>query len=101
MDLNLEIDRISLEGMKCLKANKINCPCCGYYTIDTNDEIIVDICPVCYWQYDEVCHDNPDVVIGPNKVSLNDARKNYKEYKVSDVDFILYVRDPDDTETKI
>ena len=30
------------------------CPCCGYLTIDDTDELITDICDVCFWQYDEV-----------------------------------------------
>ncbi|MBQ3515375.1 MAG: hypothetical protein IJA32_16510 [Lachnospiraceae bacterium] len=28
-------------------------------TIDDRDEVIVDICEVCFWQYDEVAQDNP------------------------------------------
>ena len=30
------------------------CPCCGYLTPDDTDEVITDICDVCFWQYDEV-----------------------------------------------
>ena len=30
------------------------CPCCGYYTVESDDEVIVDICDVCFWQYDVV-----------------------------------------------
>ena len=26
------------------------CPCCGYFTIDSDDEVIVDGCEVCFWQ---------------------------------------------------
>ena len=46
------------------------CPCCGYLTIDDLDEVITDICEVCYWQYDEVSQNNPLKSIGPNKISL-------------------------------
>ncbi len=55
----------------------IKCPCCGNYTIDNTITPIVEICPVCYWQYDAVAQENPDKIIGPNKVSLRQARKNY------------------------
>lgn len=75
---------------------KIQCPCCGYYTIDGTDEVIVDICPVCYWQYDEVGHDHPDIAVGgPNKqISLNQARENYKKFGASRKDIKLFVREP-------
>jgi hypothetical protein len=66
---------------------KIKCPCCGYYTIDSEDEVIVDICEVCIWQYDIVAQENPDMIIGPNKISLSDAIVNYKKFGVSDIRF--------------
>lgn len=62
---------------------KIKCPCCEYYTIDTEDEIIVDICEICLWQYDEVAHKNPEKRIGANKISLNEAKNNYKRFGLS------------------
>lgn len=30
----------------------IRCPVCNYLTIDDSFEVITDICPVCFWQYD-------------------------------------------------
>ena len=44
------------------------CPCCGYLTIDDTDEVITDICDVCFWQYDEVAQNMPDEIIGANQV---------------------------------
>ena len=73
---------------------KIKCPCCGYYTIDSIDEIIFDICEVCFWQYDEIAHNNPSFNIGANKVSLNDARINYKKFGACDSKFRNLVRKP-------
>lgn len=67
---------------------KIECPCCGYYTIDTDDEIIVDICEICLWQFDVVAHENPDTIIGANKISLNQAKENYKQFDVSKKEYI-------------
>ncbi|MDD3172674.1 MAG: CPCC family cysteine-rich protein [Herbinix sp.] len=63
--------------------NKIQCPCCGYYTIDNADEIIIEICEVCLWQYDEIAHNNPEKIIGANKISLIEAQRNYKLYGIS------------------
>ena len=67
---------------------KIICPCCGYYTIESNDEVIVEICEVCGWQYDITGQENSDRAIGPNHVSLDEAKKNYKLFQVSDKRFL-------------
>ncbi|KJR44863.1 hypothetical protein UF75_4757 [Desulfosporosinus sp. I2] len=66
---------------------KLQCPCCGYYSIKSEDEVIVDICEICLWQYDLVAHKNPDISIGPNKISLNEARYNYKTIGVSKIKY--------------
>ena len=63
--------------------SKIQCPCCGYCTIESDDEIIVDICDICLWQYDEVAHDNPDKISGANKISLNEAKENFLRFGIS------------------
>ena len=41
----------------------IQCPCCGYYTIsvDETQDIIIDFCEVCGWQYDWVAQKYPDL----------------------------------------
>ena len=70
------------------------CPCCGYLTIDDSDEVITDICKVCYWQYDEVSQNNPRKSIGPNRVSLIQARENYKKFGAIEERFIKFVRKP-------
>ena len=49
---------------------RIQCPCCGYFTIESHDEVIVDVCEVCGWQYDLVTQKYPDRIIGPNHISL-------------------------------
>lgn len=75
---------------------KIQCPCCGYYTIeDCGEEVLVDICPVCFWQYDWIAQKYPDKAIGPNHgVSLNEARINYQRFAAICIDVKEYVRDP-------
>lgn len=72
------------------------CPCCGFYTVDSDDEVIVDICDVCFWQYDAVAHQYPERIIGPNGISLNDARKNYKKYGACKIKYAgsKWVREP-------
>lgn len=59
---------------------RIKCPCCKNYTIESDDEVIVEICEVCFWQYDLAAHKQPDLNIGSNGITLNEARGNYKQY---------------------
>ena len=70
------------------------CPCCGNYTIDSDDEIIFDICPVCFWQYDEVAHDKPDTILGANSVTLTEARNTYLRFGACEQRFVSQVRKP-------
>lgn len=70
------------------------CPCCGYLTIDDCCAVITDVCEVCFWQYDEGAQDKPDKIIGPNKVSLNTAKNNYKLLGAIEERFINMVRMP-------
>lgn len=68
---------------------KYKCPCCGYWAIESDDEVVVEFCDVCLWQYDEVAHDNPNKNVGgANKISLNEARENYIKYGVSKKKYI-------------
>lgn len=55
---------------------KIPCPCCGKTMVAEHD-----ICEVCLWQNDYVQLDDPDFSGGANEMSLNEARKAYKEGK--------------------
>lgn len=71
------------------------CYCCGYYTLSSGDMSSYEICNVCFWEDDEYQYDNPDSAGGANKVSLNQARLNYKAFGVSKKEFLQYVSKPD------
>ncbi|QIK70243.1 glycosyltransferase [Erysipelothrix sp. HDW6C] len=74
---------------------RIQCPCCLNFTIeDFGCEVIVDICSVCFWQYDIIGQNKVDIAIGPNKVSLVEARINYKKFGSSSERLLPNVRDP-------
>ena len=46
------------------KMKRIQCPCCGYFTIDGEEEAIIDYCEVCGWRYDLPAHECPERKIG-------------------------------------
>ena len=69
---------------------KKQCPCCKCYTIEEE----YDICPVCYWEYDEVQNGDPDFSGGANDLSLRDAAINYSLFGASEYRFLEKVRKP-------
>lgn len=58
-------------------AESHKCPICGKYEFEHRN--CMDICDICDWCDDAVQEDNPDYKGGANKMSLNEARKAYKE----------------------
>lgn len=57
----------------------IPCPVCGKYIFEV--EVDYDICPYCKWENDREQECDPDEVFGANKISINDARKAWKQGK--------------------
>ncbi|MDY2965187.1 MAG: CPCC family cysteine-rich protein [Megasphaera massiliensis] len=56
---------------------KHTCPVCGKYQFETWNDM--DICDVCDWCNDGVQESEPDYRGGANRMSLNEAKKAYKE----------------------
>lgn len=79
---------------------KYKCKCCGYYTLyeePLDPEKFpgtFEICPVCFWEDDSLQFLNPQKNYGPNGVSLNEAKENYKKYGAIREEVIQYVRKP-------
>ena len=59
--------------------NLVPCPCCGVGLVEANHEF--DICDVCGWEDDDYQFNHPDYRGGANHMSLNEARKAYRERK--------------------
>lgn len=59
--------------------NKIKCGCCGQYTIE--EEGTMESCEVCGWMQDPYQEKHTDRPGGANIMSLNEAKKAYKEGK--------------------
>jgi hypothetical protein len=76
-----------------LRDGKRPCPCCGHLTLEF-DPGDYEICPVCYWEDDPVQSNDPDFKPGANKVSLNEARANYRAVGVSELEYKDNVRPP-------
>lgn len=66
--------------------HKNPCPCCGHLVFDGKPGT-EEICPVCYWQDDDISLSNPFEAFGPNKVSLHDAQRIYLLHGVCDISY--------------
>lgn len=70
------------------------CPCCGFLTLDQKPPGSFAICPVCWWEDDEVQARDPNYAGGANKVSLRQAQENFRRFGASEADFTSNVRRP-------
>ena len=75
---------------------KYACPCCGYYTIDLDQGYpCYDICPVCFWEDDPDQREDETLEDCANKISLIEARENYKKFGACDKQYLKFVRKPE------
>ena len=76
--------------------SRIQCPCCGCYPYKNYDEAFFQICPICFWQFEELSHDKPYQAFGGanGTLSLDQARKNYKKHGVANLAHRESVRNP-------
>ncbi len=75
------------------------CPCCGFLTLDQKPPGTYAICPVCWWEDDDVQARDPDYAGGANRLSLRQARENFRHCGASDAEFTSKVRKPTAEET--
>lgn len=80
--------------------DKYTCPCCGYKTLDEPPPGSFDICPICYWEDDNLQFVDPDYAGGANRVSLRQAQETFAAFGASDRDYIEAVRRPNATDEK-
>ena len=74
------------------------CPCCGYSTLKEKPSGIYQACPVCYWDDDPVQFENENYSGGANRVSLKQAKENFKEFGAIQREYISLVREPEENE---
>lgn len=70
------------------------CPCCGYLTFEGEIRGTFEVCPVCYWEDDNVQNQEPDYGCGANGISLNTAKKNFAKFGAIKQEYIKDVRKP-------
>ena len=75
------------------------CPCCGCLTLLDRPPGTFEVCPVCFWEDDEVQFRNPTQAGGANSVSLVEARANYRRIGAITSEFLDQVRPPTPEET--
>ena len=64
---------------------KFDCPCCGAKgTIDEHYEGDFGICTVCGWEDDGIQKDDPNETGANGYLTLNEARKMWKEQRKLD-----------------
>ena len=74
------------------------CPCCGCLTLDEPPPGTFAVCPVCWWEDDDVQLREPAYTGGANQVSLNDARANYARIGASSEEGLAHIRKPSEDE---
>ncbi len=77
---------------------RYKCPCCGNYTFKNRLNGTYDICPVCFWEDAIYDYHNPDRICSCNKVSINEAKENFKRFGACIEEMNPYVRKPNEFE---
>ena len=74
--------------------NAYACPCCRFLTLGEKPPGTFEICPVCYWEDDNVQAADPTFEGGANSMSLEQARRNFAEYGAISREALGRVRKP-------
>jgi hypothetical protein len=68
------------------KYKSVQCPCCDYYSLSDKGEY--SICKVCFWEDDGLDIDSLDTSSSPNRMTLREARANFKSFGACDKDML-------------
>lgn len=72
---------------------RYSCLCCGFRTLTEPPPGTFEICPVCYWEDDNV-QAADDTALGANDVSLRQAKENFRRTGASEDRHQSQVRAP-------
>ena len=79
---------------------KYFCKCCDYNTLIEFPNGTYEICKICFWEDDNYQNEKPNEKGGPNRVSLNQARKNFAEFGACEIEMKINVRKPGENEIR-
>lgn len=68
--------------------------------MDQKPQGTYNICPICYWEDDQVQFTDPDYEGGANEVSLRQGQQNYLKFGAYEKEAIKFVRKPTKTDVK-
>lgn len=77
-----------------MPSSRYPCQCCGFLTLDERPPGTFAICPVCWWEDDDVQGRDHDYAGGANDVSLRQAQENFRKLGVIEARFSSNVRAP-------
>jgi hypothetical protein len=83
-----------LSGRDTPLGRRFPCPCCDFLTLEEAPTGTFQICPVCRWEDDNVQYADLDYWGGANKVSLSEARENFRRLGTSDQRRLASARPP-------
>lgn len=63
--------------------DRFACPCCSFLTLSAPPPGTFELCPVCYWEDDDVQFRSPGMSGGANRESLDTAKKNFAAFGAS------------------
>src|ERR1700685_465375 len=75
------------------------CPCCGF-NVFADPTGSYDICPICFWEDDNVQLAFPDLAGGANKCSLIEGQQNFAAFGVCEMRFKSRVRAPNASDVR-
>ncbi len=67
------------------------CECCGYNTLNEKPNGTYQICNTCFWEDDPIQSEDQNYEGGANRVSLNQAKRNFAEFGACERDMIKNV----------
>ena len=80
------------------RGRRYRCPYCGYFTLEEESPGTFNICPVCFWEDDNVQFDDPTFAGGANDPSLEEARRNFQTFGAVEERLKRFVRPPEPDE---
>jgi Cysteine-rich CPCC len=77
-----------------MRSSRYPCVCCGFLTLDERPPGTFEICPVCWWEDDNVQANDVEFAGGANAICLREAQENFRAFGAAEARFRGRVRKP-------